>query len=99
MRKAIDALHKYCRKDIRRKDISSHFACDNNIFDATQAIDLIAQSYLDHSIIGCIKTTIKNRIPSITSSNNFCGTNAEEIFKLLSARDTKKAPGFDITPS
>ena len=36
---------------------ASHFACDNNVSYTTQAIDLIAQLYLDHS---SIKTTSKN---------------------------------------
>ena len=38
----------------------SHFARDNNISDTREAIDLIVQSYLDHSSINRIKTTSKN---------------------------------------
>ena len=76
-----------------------HFAHDNEVSDTSQVIDLIVvQLYLDHSSISHIKTNSKNQIPSITSSNSFCGTNAEEIFKLLSALDTKKAVDFDIIP-
>ena len=73
----------------------SHFARDNNVSDTTKAIDLIVQSYLNHSSISRIKTTSKNQIPSITSSSNACGTNPEEIFELLSALDIK-AVGFDM---
>ena len=51
----------------------SHFARDNNVSGTRQSIDLIAQSYLDHSSISRIKTTSKNQISSITSSSNACG--------------------------
>ena len=57
----------------------SHFVRDNNVSDTRKAIDLIVQSYLDHSIINRIKTISKNQISSITSSSNSCGTNREEI--------------------
>ena len=69
----------------------SHFARDNDVSDTTKAIDLIVQSYLDHSSINRNKTTSKNHIPSITSSNSVCWTNPEEIFKFLSVLDTKKS--------
>ena len=39
----------------------SHFARHNNVSDTTHAIDLIVQSYLDHSSINRIKTTSKNQ--------------------------------------
>ena len=52
----------------------SHFVRLNNVSDTTQAMDLIVQSYLDHSSINRIKTTSNNQIPSITSSNSVCGT-------------------------
>ena len=68
----------------------SNFARGNNVSDTRQAIDLIFQSYLDHSSMNPIKTTSKNQISSSTSSNNACGTNPEEIFALLSALDLKK---------
>ena len=68
----------------------SNFARGNNVSDTRQAIDLIFQSYLDHSSMNRIKTTSKNQISSITSSGNACGTNLEEIFALLSALDLKK---------
>ena len=45
-------------------------------------IDLIARSYLDHSSINRMKSTSKNEIPSITSSSNFCGTNAEKYLNF-----------------
>ena len=62
-------------------------------------MDLIVQSYLDHSSITRIKTTSKNQISSITSSSNACGTNPEKkIFELLSALDIKKAVGVDMIP-
>ena len=76
----------------------SHFAWDNNVSGTTQAIDLIVQSYLDHSSISHIKTTSKNQIVSITSSSNACGTNPEEIFELLSALDIKATVRFDMIP-
>ena len=65
--------------------------------DTTQAIDLSVQLHLNHFSINLIKTTSKNQIPSITSFN-FCGTNPEEIFKLLSISDTKKIVGFYMIP-
>ena len=77
----------------------SHFARDNNVSDTKQAIDLIVQLYLDHSSINHIKTNSKNQIPSIKSCSNACKTSPEEIFKLLSAFDLKKAVGFDMIPS
>ena len=76
----------------------NHFARGNNVSDTTQAIDLIVQSYLGHSSIHRIKTTFKNQILSIKSSKNVCGTNPEEIFKLLSVLDTKNAVGIDMIP-
>ena len=65
-----------------------HFA-RVNVSDTRQAIDLIVQSYLDHSSINRIKTTSKNQISSMTFSSNACRTNAKEIFELLSALDIK----------
>ena len=76
----------------------SHFARDNNVSDTRQAIDLIVQSYLDHSSINRIKTTSKSQISLSTSSSNACGTNPEEIYELLSALDIKKAVAFDMIP-
>ena len=87
-------IHKYCRKNIGKK--ASHFDWDNNVSGTTQAIDLIVQSYLDHSSISHIKTTSKNQIVSITSSSNACGTSPEEIFELLSALDIKATVRFDM---
>ena len=69
---------------------TSHFARDNNVSHTRQAIDLIVQSYLDHSSISRVKTTSENQISLITSSSNGCGTNPEEIFELLSELDIKK---------
>ena len=76
----------------------SHFARDNNISDTRQAIDLIIQSYLDHSSINHNKTNSKNQISSITSFSNACATIQEEIFGLLSALDINKSVGFDMIP-
>ena len=89
----VQCQHKYrhiniVEKTSRKKP--SHFARDKNVSDTRQAIDLIAQSYLDHSSIDRIKTSSKNQISSITSSSNVCETNPEEIFQLLSALDIKK---------
>ena len=74
----------------------NHTYCSSgkNVSDTKQAIDLIVQSYLDHSSINCIKTASKNQIPSITSSSNACGINPEEIFEYLRALDKKKSVGF-----
>ena len=76
----------------------SHFARANNVSGTMQATYLSAQLCWDHSSINRIKTTSKNQILSITSSNNVCGTNPEEIFKFLSVLGTKEAVSFDMIP-
>ena len=78
--------HKLSQKKCLEK---SHFAHDK-MPDTTQAIYLIFQSHLVHSSNNRINSISKNQISSIISSRNFCGTNAEEIFKLLNALYTKK---------
>ena len=85
-------MHRYSQKTSGKKP--SHFAPDNNVSDTRQTIDLIVQSFLDHSSINRIKTTSKNQILSIASSSNVCGTNSEEIFEPLSAPDIKKSCCF-----
>ena len=66
----------------------NHFGRGNNVSDTRQTMDLIVQSYLDHSSINSSKTTSKNKIFIVTFSSNACETNAEEIFELLSSLDT-----------
>ena len=66
----------------------NHFGRGNNVSDTRQTMDLIVQSYLDHSSINSSKTTSKNEIFIVTFSSNACETNAEEIFELLSSLDT-----------
>ena len=78
--------HKLCQKSVWKK---SHFAHDK-MPHTTQAIYLIFQSYLVHSSNNRINSISKNQISSIVFSRNFCGTKAEEIFKLLNALYTKK---------
>ena len=54
--------HKLCQKVIWKK---SHFALDNKISDTAKAIDLIFQSYLDHSSNNRINNIYKNQISVI----------------------------------
>ena len=74
------------KKHLEKKP--NHFGRGNNVSDTSQTMDLIGQSYLDHSSINNCKTTSKNEIFLVTFSSNACGTNAEEIFELLSSLDT-----------
>ena len=53
---------------------------------------------MDHSSINHIKAASRNQFPSVTSSSNFCSTDAEEMFNFLSVLDTKKVVGFDMIP-
>ena len=45
-----------------------------------------------------MKTSSKNKIPSIATSNNVYGTNAEEAFKVLNVLDAENDVGFDMIP-
>lgn len=54
---------------------------DNNIFDNDQEIELIKQSFSDHSSIRCIKQN--SSIPRFCCSNEIWLTTPNEILKLL----------------
>ena len=66
----------------------THVARDNNNFDTDQGIELIKQSFLDHSSISRIKQ--KSSIQRFTCGNEIYLTTPNEILKLLKKIDTKK---------
>ena len=66
---------------------STHVARDNNIFDTDQGIELIRQSFMNHSSISRIKQN--SPIQCFPCGNEICLMTPNEILKLFKKIDTK----------
>ena len=74
----------------------THVACDNNIFGTDQRIELMKQSFPNHSSINPIKQSPS--IPRFPYGNEICLTTPNKILKLLKEIDNKKTVGFGMIP-
>ena len=74
----------------------THVACDNNIFGTDQRIELMKQSFPNHSSINPIKQIPS--IPRFPYGNEICLMTPNKILKLLKEIDNKKTAGFDMIP-